>query len=356
MAKRKPPKPAGPPPEHFFKKELAGETPLSLPTASGLCQAALELRKASPWESLEEDQLVFATWPGAPTTYTCSILGTLGEVLALVVYPGAEGYHFFAEMHEDGAMDFDRFIYHADCLKMELVERSDLTRQDRELLTAAGFPSGGRAPQFRSQRPGYFPWYINQDEGDVLRECAGAFLAAFNGSVLEPWDRPGYYPQAVRRAEGGYDIELVPPPARPVRPTPQPPAVDPTRLASAAGKRKGAGLTLEIDCFAGPPIGRAHERPAVARVALAVDTATGMVVYNHVYEPAKSEGEVLIEVLLGAIETGRAAPSTVRIRTAAYKALLAPFAETLGFRAAVSADLPALDEAKDALLNNFLRR
>src|SRR5690348_15403512 len=99
------------PPAHFFQKELGGETPLSFETAAGLCAEAARLLQASPWDTLEEDEVVFATWAGAAATYTCSILGAIGEVFALVVYSGPEGFHFFRDLHEGDESDYDKFIY-----------------------------------------------------------------------------------------------------------------------------------------------------------------------------------------------------------------------------------------------------
>jgi hypothetical protein len=235
---------------------------------------------------------------------------------------------------------------------MEFVERRELTRQDRELLAAINYAARGRAPQFRSQRPGHFPWYVNQDEAVVLQECAAAFLSVFTSDAMV---RPGEFPLVTRRADGAYDIESAPPPAKPCRPVPRPLDVDPARIASLAGKTARSALTIEIDSFAGPPIGERGQRPSVGRIALAVDGGSGVVLQPNVTDPKTPLGEALADTLLHAIAAVGARPGAVRVRTAEQKSLLAPIAKSLGFRLAVSQDMPALDMAKDALLSSFLR-
>jgi hypothetical protein len=85
-------------------------------------------------------------------------------------------------------------------------------------------------------------------------------------------------------------------------------------------------------------------------MGLAVDAQSGFVYAPEVSSPEPSKGDVLMRVILRAIESACALPREVHVRGGEFKLLLEPLAEALGFSVKVMKSLPALDFAKCDLL------
>src|SRR5437016_10534464 len=77
-------------PREFFKKQLAGEVPVSFPTAKRLFEKAAELMAIRPWQFLEDQDLILLKSPLSDETCYCSVMGALGQVFSLHAYVGGE--------------------------------------------------------------------------------------------------------------------------------------------------------------------------------------------------------------------------------------------------------------------------
>ena len=73
-------------PCEFFKKQLAGDAPLSFPTAKRLFEKATDLIAIRPWQFLEDQDLILLENPLSAETCYCSVMGALGQVFALHAY------------------------------------------------------------------------------------------------------------------------------------------------------------------------------------------------------------------------------------------------------------------------------
>jgi len=336
-------------PTAFFERELAGEVPLSASTAAALLQSAVSLGRREPWKLLYEHQLIFVSAPGWPEPHACSIMGTLGEVLAVAVYPGAAGYHFFRKLHA-GDIDRDFFVGSQYSIKAEWVPRRELTKPDRELLASVTppLPKGRPVPQFRTMRPGYHPWYLTEPEGAILATCLAELDKFFQAPLpADLWEREGVYPMLA----GGERSTWTPPLEMPVAPQPAP--VDEERVRKLLSAHRRRGGTLELDHFYAPAgIGENHARPAFPHIALTADAQSGIVFPPEICLPGTPLADLLAKALWNALAVYPTFPAEVRVRNAAAQAMLAPLAAALGVRLRVAASLKALDEAKDSLLAN----
>lgn len=354
MAKRKKPAPATQP-GCFFAVELKGEEPVSLETGRRLCQLAGEVASCQPWEELREEDLVFVPDAGRGENDACSVMGMLGQVYAVVVYLGAEGYHFFRKLQDSTEISAADFFAEQRSVMVEYVPRKELTRQDRELLAAAEFPSvrGGMYPKFRAIRPGYMHWYVTEGEARILVGCLEA-VAAVCHALSRPecpdfWEPEGVYP-LVARDESGYNLRPIAAP-KPTRAMPVAAPLDQVRIRRILERKPGVRGACEVDQFyASVPVGGSHERKACMRVALAVDAASGFAYPPTAAMPEKPAGEMLADVCLSAVEAGGAVPREIRVRSSDYRILLEPLAEALGSRVKAAGSLPALDRAKAAML------
>src|SRR5215471_21582967 len=222
-------------PPEFFKKQLAGEDPLTFGTAERLFTLATGFIAARPWDFLEDQHLILLKSPLSNETCYCSVMGALGEVFSLHAYIGDESYRYFRKMAAGRPVLIGEFFGSLRGVYVEFVGLSELTPPDRELAQTFGHPlkRGLKVPIFRALRPGYHPWYPTENEGVVLAECIEAVLALCEriskGDGVEYWKDAWTYPSMVSSKAGGddkrYDVEMVKV-AEPPAATPEPAQLD----------------------------------------------------------------------------------------------------------------------------------
>jgi len=123
---------------------------------------ASDLYGLLPWRFLDEDNLIVIRESVSGELCYCSVMGALGEVLSMHAYIGAEGLRQFRKIEAEEIADPDEFFASTHCVYVEFVPRSELLRQDRELLAALGHPKSKAlaSPIFRTMRPGFLPWFV----------------------------------------------------------------------------------------------------------------------------------------------------------------------------------------------------
>ncbi len=346
------------PPDHCFSKELAGEAPPSfsnLQTLYGLASELLELR---PWELLNDSDLILVRAGAGGQMCYCSVMGALGEVYSMHAYIGAESFRLFRAILAEEITDPFEFLARQHSVSVEFVPRSELERQDRELLGWLGHPKGKGigSPIFRAIRPGYFPWFVSAEEAETLGECIRAVLVVCSAILGEKpvkfWGRADTYP-LVTKMEGDelrYKIELIKPDL-PNRPDSPPVQLDEELLASLRKQDYPLRGVLELDhIVSGARVGKAHERKTGACLALAVDGVSGLVYAPETTDLSMPAADALANVFLKSVQQTRCMPREVRVRTGALKACLSPLLESLGVTATVSPKLREADKARAHLL------
>jgi hypothetical protein len=347
-------------PAYFFEKELVGEGPPSFASMQALCTLARDLFERHPWDLLAEDQLVLVEGAALPELCFCSVMGALGQVRALHVYTGPEGYRLFRRLHSGERMTAGEFFAVQRSVYVEFARLGELTAADRGLLKAMGhrLKRGTLAPIFRSIRPGYHPWYVTEGEARMLAECQRAVIAICDMRKAKPaldfWQKESVYPLLSRRAEEGneakYEIKLVQAPSLP-QPIPDFGTMDEARIQRIRDSRYPFQGVLEVDHFYGVGmIGEKNQRKSCFRVALAVDAQSGFVYAPEVSLPGPSTGDVLMRVTLRAIESACGLPREVHVRSGEFKVLLEPLAQALRFSVKAVKFLPALESAKAQFL------
>jgi hypothetical protein len=349
------------PPERCFVKELAGETPPSFKAIERLYGLASDLYGLRPWRVLDEDNLIVVRDSVNGKLCYCSVMGALGEVLSMHAYIGTEGLRQFRKMEAEEIVDPGEFFASTHCIYVEFVRRTELQRQDRELLAALGHPQGRglASPIFRTMRPGFLPWFVTEDETRTLAECIRAVIvvcaAVASQKSVKFWELADTYPM-VNRLEGAeprYHVEMfhsVLPPEPPVAPVR---LAEETLLAVRSQDYAVRGV-MELDItYSGAAIGKKGERNACASIAIAVDAESGMVLAPEVTDSSVAAGETLAKAFLKAIQASRTLPKEVRVRSQTLKDSLAPLMESFGVAVRVAGRLPASDEARSSLLGFF---
>ena len=345
-------------PCEFFKKQLAGDAPLSFPTAKRLFEKATDLIAIRPWQFLEDQDLILLENPLSAETCYCSVMGALGQVFALHAYLGGESYLYFRKMAAGEPISVGEFYGSLRGVYVEFVGLSQLTPPDRELARVFGHPlkRGLKTPIFRAMRPGYHPWYVTENEGVILAECLEAVIALCERirgrAAPDYWNEPDVYPFLVpsERGQAGYDIEMRKITV-PLATAPAPARLDQSRIEQIRRRNYPVRGAFEAEHFyGGGTIGKRDERKAVVRLALVADADSGLVFPPELGMPERATSDMVATAVLSAIETARFLPREVHVTQLQLEAYLESLARELGFAVRTVKRLPAAEEAKKSLL------
>jgi len=356
------PKPqAGSPPERFFQRELAGEDAPTFEAMKTLFVRAGEVYRRQPWDDMQEVDLVMFEHPISGEPCFCSVVGAMGESLAVQVYIGVDSYSWFRDIHAGAKVSFGDFLANQYSVFVNFVRPDELEVDDRELAKWMKHPldKNTAAPVFRTIRPGYHPWFMTESEARILVQGLEALLAVrgvrSENADVDFWSEDGVYPLVRRISEEEkaveYSVQCVEPPAKPAKKR-KVPQLDQPRIESILRQRLPSAGILEVDHFYGAGmIGEEHERKACFRLSIAIDSKSGFAFPPQVCRPQDDTGDLLQDAVLKAIEMKRTLPVEIHVLRQDFKTLLAPIAKALAVPIKVKKSMPALEFAKSELEN-----
>ncbi len=324
-----------------------------------LYEAASKFFALKPWQWMDDIHL-FGVYDQETQTvgYGC-IMGALGEVLGLGMYPGARGYNellALREVGDDEATLADTASHHF-ALMAGFDNRQDLSKEDLQIIRRLGLTFRGRQawPNFRFYEPGYWPSPLvapqarfltqalyqaaivsqnYQNDPDALLKRPDKVLVRRPGKTGREWvDVWEPLPDKVFTVEGGEEpdagfIKLG-------RSLPQVEAI------------------WEIDIFYLPvTIGKAEVRPKMPRVSLVVDHESGLV-----FDIIVEEDHFIERVWHSLIQTMRKVggrPQSFWVRQPNVALSLMQFAEALDITVVRFPLLPQVTEARMNLLSSLL--
>jgi hypothetical protein len=344
---------------NFFALQLGGEEALTQATAAKLFGLASEVHGARPWERMGDTDLVLVRDPVSDQMCYCCVMGALGEYFAVHVYLGPDGYRFFKRIQREGTISPGDFYGSQSGVTAEFVPSAELSAPDRELARAFGHPlsRGLAAPQFRTNRKGYQPWYVTEPEATVLALGLESVLAFCQVRKRTPnkqyWAHEDVYPEVVWTKHSRFSIRETLVKTEPP-PPPEPAVLDEASLAKLQKKDYAIRGAIEMDHFyTSVPIGKEHERKACLRSVLTIDAETRLLYAAEVVEPSEAAGRFLVRVLIDTIQGAGFIPAEVRVKDPNAKILLSSLAERLGFAVVVRKKLAVLEPAKRELLRTL---
>lgn len=289
-------------------------------------------------------------------------MGTLGEVFSVHCYLGDEGYRIFRLLSSGKIKSPAEFFANLRSVSVEFVPPRELTPPDWKLLTALQHDtrSPGKAPIFRSIRPGHRPWFVTEEEAWTLINCLSGTMAmcliASGKETVPYWDMEDVYPlvSLADSPEGTrFDIQRVkfPCPSEPALPVAhmQPKQTD---LLNKWALVKGG--VIELDYFVTDVIvGKKSERPSCICIAMVADAKSGFVFQSDLLKPSVPIQEALAAALFKAVETNHCLPGEVVVRSKRFKDCLKHIGEAGGFSIRVAKSLPAVEEAKHFILSRL---
>ena len=329
-----------------------------------LYEAAIRIKEVAPWEWMEEVDIFGVQNPETGELGFVSVMGMLGEHLALALYQGAEGLQAFWEFEAIADYAPPEALLGLPHLQASFEDREYLSSEDRAVIKKLGLSFRGRQawPLFRSYRPGFCPWYLEPAEARFLAhavEQAADVTLRFreNPEILTTSEEDSYLVRVPREEDGAlvWEDRVLKVPAPEPEPIPIPMDLD---VLDEAKELPRVRNLLEVDFFAVPAyIGEKGVRPFYPYMLLVVESESGLIVGTELLEPKPSLkemwGRVPLTLLSQLVRLG-IVPERIRVRTPFLCQMLQPLAGELGLEVTASDTLPALDEAKEELLETLI--
>lgn len=328
-------------------------------------QAAIAFQQAAPWEWLSGKDLFAIENPDGGEMGYCSVLGSGGEEFGLGMFVGEDAYQTYARlMAEDiDPEDLEESVM-ARSISLLFADRDDLEKEEREVIRSLGLRFRGRNawPLFRSQQPGYVPWFLEKTEAVFLTAAiqqalvvadeirAGALDLVEGKSknlVLTRYYRSGRWQEEWRKL-----------PTRRQAPEHNSQSIDAVKQAELHLLRSrvgGLSGCWELDIFVLPvPIGQETERSHVPICFLAVEAKLGLIIDTNLTEPwlnLSQKRDEVIQILTKANKL----PGEIRVKSHKVKEVIEPITSILGIKLRVG-PLPMLEQVKASLYEHLFGR
>jgi hypothetical protein len=319
-----------------------------------LYEAALAFKQKAPWEWMYDDEIFGVRNPETGQIGYASIMGHMGEHLALALYLGSQGLYGYYQLAADEEEDNPDFLLEIPHLQASFEDRGQLRDKDRQVIKALGLKFRGRQewPLFLSYVPGCIPWFLTPEEARFLTVALEQTIDLTerlkeNRRLLEP-PMPGQFLICNLTEQGWVDEWLE---AEPVR-LPLPLQLHEQSVAALRQRFPQEPSRLEVDLYGRVTIqDKEDSRPYLGYHLLLVDAASGFIVGGDILVAKPSLDEMWRQVpvrLLNAATLLGHLPSEIAVPRERLHTLLEPMAQQLGIRLYLSGRLPALEQAKRA--------
>jgi hypothetical protein len=334
-----------------------------------LIESAGRIKRLAPWHWMNEGDVFGIAHPQTGEIGFISVMGALGEHLAVSVYLGAPAWARFRALQQapQGVLDeHPELLLEIPQLKASFEDRGELEEWDRRLLRGLNLKFRGRKawPRFQSFRPGFMPWRLEAEEIGFLTlaleqlEQVAPRLKA-DRSVLSGGEPGALLIRSCRegkRNAGEWKdrYERVPPPEFP----PVPLAWDPGDVNKLKRMPPREDI-LEVDFFQFPgAIGQKGERPQAAYILLSVHAPSNLVFGAQttcVTESIEHMWGQIPGLLLSRLVEPGLRPREIHVQSQLLQNVLQPAFKELGTRIVLKPVLKQLRAAKRELMAYFER-
>ncbi len=135
-----------------------------------LYDTAAKIKELRPWEwMLESDVFGFRDSTSDRVDFI-SVMGAQDEHLSVAVYLGDRAIHDLFRIVNSETLPTPGDLFEMRHLQASFEDRDLLAKEDRATIKRLGLKFRGRQawPMFRSYRPGFFPWFVEAREAEIL--------------------------------------------------------------------------------------------------------------------------------------------------------------------------------------------
>ncbi len=265
---------------------------------------AKEFHKLKPWNYMSDESIFAVVDPVTKEYLFCSVMGAAGEMFGLVVYVGTDGYQALINTLGREEPSFDILINQRSIV-LSFEDRENLEKEEYTLIKTYDVPFRGRNawPSFRSYKPGYYPWMMDDEEARIMLVALGQSIEVckeINNGLEIPdllFDEEVY---AKVPEENGFESKII---SLVNYPEDNEPAV-PLAISELDFKRMKTSMS-SIDTpveflmeYIDMPIqNESGKRPIFPVLVLAVDHREGIVIYQDLLQEKSDIGILQSELL-----------------------------------------------------------
>ena len=326
-----------------------------------LYDAAVEFRNIKPWEWVKETDIFGVQNPQAGEIGYCSIMGEMGEMLAMAVYHGTEGLEGYLKILNNQVKPEDPDSLHIqDCLIVMFENKRFVEKEDIQLINRLGYKFKGHNawPVFRSYKPGYFPWFLSRDEvlsmTDALNQAKDVCLRLKeNNKMLHAPQKNQYLIRLSETKDGNIiwkDEWREPAPVEVKEYSHEP--VDEIRIQRIKNSVKQVPAIWEVDFFFAPTPIREGGRPFFPQAIMIADHDTGFIHNVHLAQSDTYQKE-FIEKFLSCMEETAIIPLEILLRKEDAANLFEPYMSKLSIKLSKTKKLQNIDNAIRSMTSHF---
>jgi hypothetical protein len=342
---------------------------------------AFQYKSTKLWKKLYDTEL-FAVKLADDSLGYISIMGDLGEHIALSLYIGRRGLDSYRNMFEfdstETEMKQQEIMLSQDCIQCSFENKSELhpleIEEVKAYAKAQGITLKGQKayPQFKVYKPNHYPWFLKTEEDRLyISEAISAAIAlserlkttekkSLGFKTGAPYDRDI---PLIEKINGSYEFGAISLPPRQEPEYPYPVLRDELLAARLKKKKdKNAAWGCEVILIPQPVSSEAADgggvlsmpeaAPVFPFMLLAVDLGAEMIIPTDMIQDYDNDCERLLSSFAESMET-KGVPKEFVVRDRRTQALLSSFSEQIGVRLTLREDIPFLDDIEEDLLDNF---
>lgn len=278
--------------EDFFASLAANEEDVE-PDWPYLFEQAEALKKLKPWEYLKDYNVIALEHPDSQLMMFVSVMGAADQEYGLAIYIEHAGRKMFEKM-QSGELSPDFFL-ELHCLNVSFVNRDELTNKEYKLIKEQGLSFRGKKQwiQFRSYRPGEFPWIPDGYEAELMAYAISETIEVIK-RCKKGWTFPNlptgaYYLRKIEWIDDEWKkVEHIV--SFEAENETYPVVIDASEFElKQLAKKKIEHVELEFDLFYLPKAVQEgkDERPYYPLMVIAIDLQSGMVVHQQILPMVK---------------------------------------------------------------------
>ncbi|MEM7036358.1 MAG: hypothetical protein AAF570_05200 [Bacteroidota bacterium] len=326
-----------------------------------LFEAAIRYHRAAPWKGLTDGQLFGVVNPEDGQRGYCSVMGQMGDYIALGLYPGAEGFQSYQMVYSENPDDDPgETMYKQRCIIAAFESEDELDPEDRMLIESMNLEYEGPRvwPTFRSYRPGFLPWALDAEEVRFMTVAFEQALAIAAQTLTDPEALPEFkagQETVLFRQEGenGWESAQLKPDSG-VNFSPDIMGFDAEALQqSIAGLRSNSGIWLiQMFHLERPVMEEGDERPYFPKAIVFMEVATQRVLGMDAVKPWETVEETAA-TLIECMEHHSNRPEQLVVSSKEHYIFFKPFCKAASIELHLDPEMYIVPALKETLFGRM---
>ncbi len=318
-----------------------------------LYELAQQIEQLKPWREMVETEIFAVQDPESKKIGTISIMGKFGQHYAIAVYLDHEGLRGFIDMQTAESQPNPTLFMSIPHLQLSFEKRSELDENDLFIFRELGYkPPGSRGwPLFRSFRPGFAPWFLENEEISFLKTVLEQTIIVLQDLSLRNQvgiclDEEKILTRKAKRIKGDYHwtSEMMPlyPPDKEYVVHIDAELMEQVRTLPAAPKQ----LYLDLQILLNPIQEKKGKQPYFAYLLILMDEESELILHQEMLTVARGWDDFLTELpatTLKGIQAIGYRPEALLIRYETLADLHAPIIKELKIKLINVDEMPAID-------------